>query len=117
MKHTFHSRQRCYERFGQEKIRDIRRKMARSDCIIEHRSNDVTISLVELNDKEAVVVAWSKKAIITVLTVKQYLENCQYKISDEKIKKRFLKYFPVERESGELKYSLGALLSGLQLFK
>jgi len=116
MKHTFHSRQRCYERFSMEKIRIIKQKMARSDCIIECGSNDVNLSLVELNSTEAVIVVWAQKTIITVLTVKQYLKRCNYLVP-EKFKNRLLKYFPVEREAGSLKCSLGSLLSGLKLLK
>ena len=109
MKYTFHARNRIFDRFNTELIRSVKKKLARGDCtILPGNFFSAEACLVEgLPDGEALVVIKNKNIIITVITVHQFLERCEWRMDDEKIQTKLTKYCGLEKNGPNLKVKIG----------
>ena len=106
MKNSFHARQQIEERFGFNVIKTIKKKIKNNDYKDLPGIGNTIFSLIVIENKDPLVIVRDGLAIITVITLKQYLQRRNYLV-EETIRDRLSNLCQgIEREGKSLSVKL-----------
>ena len=106
MKNSFHARHQIEERFGFNVIKTIKKKIRNRDYKDLPGIGNTIFSLIVIENKDPLVIVRDGLAIITVITLKQYLQRRNYLV-EETIRDRLSSLCQgIEREGKSLSVKL-----------